>query len=159
LIQKAKDVNLGGRSRVRIETHWMPRNPYVKFRHNGGVFLSEHIVSLSSKSHRGSGRLTHRSANVNREVRHGISPPCFTKTSLSLVSRRPGLAAKDSSVAARRGSELDDHLDAVTCAKRLDQDLDEATALKGYVPGAVIRPSATKLCRQERKHGSVVAGS
>lgn len=53
LIQNAKDVNIGGKVRVRIEAALDDADAHVTYQHNGGAFSAENIrfliVQVSSK--------------------------------------------------------------------------------------------------------------
>lgn len=46
LIQNAKDVNIGGKVRVRIESELDGSDAHVTFKHNGGAFSAENIRFL-----------------------------------------------------------------------------------------------------------------
>jgi hypothetical protein len=46
LIQNAKDVNIGGKVRVRVDTDLDGSDAHVTFNHNGGAFSAENIRFL-----------------------------------------------------------------------------------------------------------------
>jgi len=50
LIQNAKDVNIDGKVRVRIEAGLDDADAHVTFRHNGGAFSAENIRFLIYES-------------------------------------------------------------------------------------------------------------
>ena len=64
LIQNAKDVNIGGKVRVRIEADLDGSDAHVTFNHNGGAFSAENIrflieqVSSKSRTKDSTGRPT-----------------------------------------------------------------------------------------------------
>ena len=100
LIQNAKDVNIGGKVRVRIEADLDDPDAHLTFKHNGGAFSAENIRFLieqvSSKDRTND---SDRSANDHREVRHRIShhPPVVRTRLRSRASLRDRASHRGSS--------------------------------------------------------------
>ena len=122
LIQNAKDVNIGGKVRVRIEADLDGSDAHVTFTHNGGAFSAENIRFLIEQvSSKDRTKDSDGTANNHRQVRHGIShhPPA--------VRTRLCQGCREGTGPARRGSsscrsiaaaaELEDIIAAVEAAK------------------------------------------
>jgi hypothetical protein len=139
LIQNAKDVNIGGKVRVRIETDLDDPEAHVTFKHNGGAFSAENIrflieqVSSKDRTNDSEGRPTTTGKfGTGFLTTHLLSERVVIKG----VAEGRGFAPRKFELSLdRSGSELKDIIDAVQAAKDSVLDLDEQPEYKGYVPG------------------------
>lgn len=139
LIQNAKDVNIGGKVRVRIEADLEDADAHVTFKHNGGAFSAENIrflieqVSSKDRTNDSTGRpITTGKFGTGFLTTHLLSERVVIKG----VAEGRGFAPRKFKLSLdRSGSELDDIIDAVQAAKDSILDLDDQPEHKGYVPG------------------------
>jgi hypothetical protein len=136
LIQNAKDVNIGGRVRVRIDVDLDDPDAHVTFSHNGGAFSAENIRFLieqvSSKD-----RTTDSTGRPTTTGRFGTG---FLTTHLlsenvlvNGVVKEPGLTPRKFELSLdRSGSELEEIIAAVEAAKGSMEDLDDRPPYRGY---------------------------
>jgi hypothetical protein len=139
LIQNAKDVNIGGKVRVRIDAGLDDPDAHVTFSHNGGAFSAENIRFLieqvSSKD-----RTTDRTGRPTTTGRFGTG---FLTTHLlsenvlvNGVVKEHGLTPRKFELSLdRSGGELEEIIAAVEAAKDSMQDLDDRQPYKGYADG------------------------
>jgi len=140
LIQNAKDVNIDGKVRVRIEAGLDDADAHVTFRHNGGAFSAENIrflieqVSSKDRTNDSTGRPTTTGRfGTGFLTTHLLSDRVVIRG----VTEGRGFAARKFKLSLdRSGSELDDIITAVQAAKDSLQDLDDRPVYTGYVRGA-----------------------
>ena len=140
LIQNAKDVNIGGKVRVRIEADLDDADAHVTFEHNGGAFSAENIrflieqVSSKDRTNDSTGRPTTTGRfGTGFLTTHLLSERVIIKG----VTEGKGFSARKFKLSLdRSGAELEDIIAAVQAAKDSLQDLDERPAFSGYTPGA-----------------------
>ena len=139
LIQNAKDVNIGGKVRVRIEADLDDPGAQVTFRHTGDAFSAENIrflieqVSSKDRTNDSTGRPT-----ATGKFGTGFLTTHLLSESVVItgVAEDRGFAPRKFKLSLdRSGSELEDIIDAVQAAKDSIQDLDDRPPYKGYVPG------------------------
>lgn len=139
LIQNAKDVNIGGKVRVRIEANLDDPDAHVTFRHNGGAFSPENIrflieqVSSKDRTNDSTGRPTTTGRfGTGFLTTHLLSERVVVRG----VADGRGLAPKRFKLSLdRSGAELDDIINAVQAAKESILGLDDQPELTRYVPG------------------------
>jgi len=139
LIQNAKDVNIGGKVRVRIEADLEDPHAHVTFKHNGAAFSAENIrflieqVSSKDRTNDSTGRpITTGKFGTGFLTTHLLSERVVIKG----VAEGRGFAPRKFKLSLdRSGSALDDIIDAVQAAKDSVLDLDDQPEHKGYVPG------------------------
>lgn len=139
LIQNAKDVNIEGKVRIRIEADLDGSDAHLTFKHNGGAFSPENIRFLieqvSSKD-----RTTDSDGRPSTTGRFGTG---FLTTHLLServivrgVAAGRGFAPRKFRLSLdRSGAELQDIIDAVQASKDSILDLDDEPEYTGYVPG------------------------
>lgn len=139
LIQNAKDVNIEGKVRVRIEADLDGSDAQVTFKHNGGAFSAENIRFLieqvSSKDR--------RNDSDGRPTTTGKFGTGFLTTHLlservlieGVAEGRDFAPRKFKLSLDRSGAELQDIIDAVQAAKDSILDLDDQPEHTGYIPG------------------------
>ena len=140
LIQNAKDVNIGGKVRVRIEADLDDADAHVTFEHNGGAFSAENIrflieqVSSKDRTNDGTGRPTTTGRfGTGFLTTHLLSE----RVNIKGVTEGRGFSARKFKLSLdRSGSELEDIIAAVQAAKDSLQDLDDRAPYSGYTPGA-----------------------
>ena len=140
LIQNAKDVNIGGKVRVRIEAGLDDADAHVTFEHNGGAFSAENIrflieqVSSKDRTNDSTGRPTNTGRfGTGFLTTHLLSERVIIKG----VTEGKGFSARKFKLSLdRSGSELEDIIAAVQAAKDSLQDLDDRAPYNGYTPGA-----------------------
>jgi hypothetical protein len=140
LIQNAKDVNIDGKVRVRIEAGLDDADAHVTFEHNGGAFSAENIrflieqVSSKDRTNDSTGRPTTTGRfGTGFLTTHLLSELVVVKG----VTEGEEFAARNFTLSLdRSGEELEDIIAAVQAAKDSLQDLDEQPAFSGYKPGA-----------------------
>jgi hypothetical protein len=140
LIQNAKDVNIGGKVRVRIEADLDDADAHVTFEHNGGAFSAENIrflieqVSSKDRTNDSTGRPTTTGRfGTGFLTTHLLSERVIIKG----VTEGRGFSARKFKLSLdRSGSELEDIIAAVQAAKDSLQDLDDRAPYNGYTPGA-----------------------
>jgi len=139
LIQNAKDVNIDGRVRVRIEADLGDPDAHVTFKHNGAAFSAENIrflieqVSSKERTNDSEGRPTTTGKfGTGFLTTHLLSERVLIKG----VAEGPGFEPRKFELTLdRSGSELQDIIDAVEAAKDSVLNLDDQPPYKGYVPG------------------------
>lgn len=139
LIQNAKDVNIAGKVRVRLEADLEDPDAHVTFAHTGAAFSTENIRFLieqvSSKD-----RTTDSAGRPTTTGKFGTG---FLTThllsefvSVNGVVKEQGLTPRKFELwLDRSGGELDEIIGAVETAKDSMQDLDDRPPYKGYVEG------------------------
>jgi hypothetical protein len=140
LIQNAKDVNIGGKVRVRIEAGLDDADAHITFQHNGGAFSAENIrflieqVSSKDRTNDSTGRPTTTGRfGTGFLTTHLLSE----RVIINGVTEGKGFSARKFKLSLNRsGQELDDIITAVQAAKDSLQDLDNKLPYAGYVPGA-----------------------
>jgi hypothetical protein len=140
LIQNAKDVNIGGKVRVRIEADLDDADAHVTFQHNGGAFSAENIrflieqVSSKDRTNDSTGRPTTTGRfGTGFLTTHLLSERVIIKG----VTEGKGFSARKFKLSLdRSGEELEDIIAAVQAAKDSVQDLDDRLPFAGYTPGA-----------------------
>jgi hypothetical protein len=121
LIQNAKDVNIGGKVRVRIEADLDGPDAHVTFLHNGGAFSAENIrflieqVSSKDRANDSTGRPTTTGRfGTGFLTTHLLSERVVVRG----VAEGRGFAPKRFKLSLdRSGAELDDIINAVEAAK------------------------------------------
>jgi len=139
LIQNAKDVNVGGKVRVRIEADLEDPDAHVTFNHNGGAFSVENIrflieqVSSKSRTKDSTGRpITTGKFGTGFLTTHLLSPYVLVKG----VAKQQGLLPRKFELYLdRSGTELEEIIAAVEAAKKSTQSVDKQPHYKGYVAG------------------------
>lgn len=129
MIQNAKDVNIGGKVRVRIEAALEDPDAHVTFKHNGGAFSAENIrflieqVSSKDRTNDSTGRpITTGKFGTGFLTTHLLSERVVIKG----VAEGRGFAPRKFKLSLdRSGSELDDIINAVQAAKDSILDLDD----------------------------------
>jgi hypothetical protein len=140
LIQNAKDVNIGGKIRIRIEADLDGDKPHVTFEHNGQPFSAENIRFLieqvSSKDRK-------KDATGRPKTTGKFGTGFLTTHLLSEVVLVKGIA-KEEDLEPRKfdlwldrsGFDLEAITIAVEKAKDSVQDLDDRPPYRGYLSGA-----------------------
>jgi hypothetical protein len=139
LIQNAKDVNIEGKVRVRIEADLDGADAHITFKHNGGAFSPENIrflieqVSSKDRTNDSTGRPTTTGRfGTGFLTTHLLSERVVVRG----VAEGRGFARKKFKLSLdRSGTELEDIIDAVQAAKESILGLDEQPEHTGYVPG------------------------
>jgi hypothetical protein len=139
LIQNAKDVNIEGKVRVRIEADLNSSDAHVTFKHNGRAFSAENIrflieqVSSKDRTNDSNGRPTTTGKfGTGFLTTHLLSERVVVKG----VAEGRGFAPRKFKLSLdRSGAELQDIIDAVQAAKDSILDLDDQPEHTGYVPG------------------------
>jgi hypothetical protein len=140
LIQNAKDVNIDGKVRIRIEVQLNGDDPHVTFKHNGKPFSAENIRFLieqvSSKDRK-------KDLQGRPKTTGKFGTGFLTTHLLSEVVLVQGVAKEENlearqfeMVLDRSGTDLDTITEAVKTAKNSVQGLDDAPAYEQYVAGA-----------------------
>ena len=140
LIQNAKDVNIGGKVRVRIKAGLDDADAHVTFEHNGGAFSAENIrfrieqVSSKDRTNDSTGRPTTTGRfGTGFLTTHLLSERVIIRG----VTEGKGFSARKFKLSLdRSGSELEDIIAAVQAAKDSLQDLDDRAPYNEYTPGA-----------------------
>ncbi len=140
LIQNAKDVNIGGKVRVRIEAELDHADAHVTFQHNGGPFSAENIrflieqVSSKDRTYDPTGRPTTTGRfGTGFLTTHLLSE----RVIVTGVTEGSDFSAREFKLSLdRSGEDLEDIIDAVQAAKNSLQDLDDRPSYTGYTPGA-----------------------
>jgi hypothetical protein len=139
LIQNAKDVNIDGRVRVRIEADLGGSDAHVTFKHNGGAFSAENIrflieqVSSKDRTSDSDGRPTTTGRfGTGFLTTHLLSERVLVRG----VAAGKGFTPRKFKLSLdRSGAELQDIIDAVQAAKDSILDLDDQPEHSGYVSG------------------------
>jgi hypothetical protein len=139
LIQNAKDVNIGGKVRVRIEADLDDPNAHVTFRHNGSAFSAENIrflieqVSSKDRTNDSTGRPTTTGRfGTGFLTTHLLSEHVVVRG----VAEGRGFAPRRFKLSLdRSGAELEDIISAVQAAKESILGLDDQPEHTRYVPG------------------------
>jgi hypothetical protein len=139
LIQNAKDVNIDGKVRVRVEADLDGSDAHITFKHNGGPFSAENIrflieqVSSKDRTNDSDGRPTTTGRfGTGFLTTHLLSERVLIRG----VAAGRGFGPRKFKLSLdRSGAELQDIIDAVQAAKDSILDLDEQPELTGYVPG------------------------
>jgi hypothetical protein len=139
LIQNAKDVNIDGKVRVRIEADLDGSDAHVTFKHNGGAFSPENIrflieqISSKDRTNDSDGRPTATGKfGTGFLTTHLLSERVLVRG----VAEGRGFAPRKFKLSLdRSGSGLQDIIDAVQAAKDSILDLDDEPEHTGYVPG------------------------
>lgn len=139
LIQNAKDVNINGKVRVRIEGDLDGSDAHVTFKHNGAAFSAENIrflieqVSSKDRTSNGDGRPTTTGRfGTGFLATHLLSERVLVRG----VAAGKGFAPRKFKLSLdRSGAELQDIIDAVQAAKDSILDLDDQPEHTEYVPG------------------------
>ena len=139
LIQNAKDVNIEGKVRIRIDADLDGSDPHVTFRHNGGAFSPENIrflieqVSSKDRTNDSDGRPTTTGRfGTGFLTTHLLSE----RVIVNGVTEGKGFSPRKFKLSLdRSGEELQDIIDAVQAAKDSILDLDDRPSHSGYGPG------------------------
>jgi hypothetical protein len=139
LLQNAKDVNIDGKVRVRVEADLDGSGAHVTFKHNGGAFSAENIrflieqVSSKDRTNDGDGRPTTTGRfGTGFLTTHLLSERVLVRG----VAVGTGFAPRKFTLSLdRSGADLQDIIDAVQAAKDSIVDLDDRPKHLGYVPG------------------------
>jgi hypothetical protein len=139
LVQNAKDVNIDGKVRVRIEADLDDTNAHVTFSHNGGTFSTENIrflieqVSSKDRTIDNTGRPT----TTGRFGTGFLTTHLLSETVLvNGVVKEEGLTERKFELSLdRSGGDLESIIDAVEAAKDSVQDLDDRPAFNEYTHG------------------------
>ena len=139
LIQNAKDVNINGRVRVRIEADLDGSDAHVTFKHNGAAFSAENIrflieqVSSKDRTSNSDGRPTTTGKfGTGFLTTHLLSERVLIKG----IAAGRGFAPRKFKLSLdRSGAELQDIIDAVQAAKDSILALDDQPEYARYVPG------------------------
>jgi hypothetical protein len=139
LIQNAKDVNINGKVRVRIEADLVGSEAHVTFKHNGAAFSAENIrflieqVSSKDRTNDSDGRpSTTGKFGTGFLTTHLLSERVLVKG----IAAGRGFAPRKFKLSLdRSGAELQDIIDAVQAAKDSILDLDYQPEHVRYVPG------------------------
>jgi hypothetical protein len=139
LIQNAKDVNIDGKVRVRVEADLDGSDAHIIFKHNGGAFSAENIrflieqVSSKDRTNDSDGRPTTTGRfGTGFLTTHLLSERVLVRG----VAAGKGFAPRKFKLSLdRSGTELQDIIDAVQAAKDSILDLDDQPEHTGYVPG------------------------
>ncbi len=139
LIQNAKDVNIKGKVRVRIEADLDGSDAHVTFKHNGGAFSAENIrflieqVSSKDRTNESDGRPTTTGKfGTGFLTTHLLSERVLIKG----IAAGRGFAPRKFKLSLdRSGAQLQDIIDAVQAAKDSILNLDDQPEHAGYVPG------------------------
>jgi hypothetical protein len=139
LIQNAKDVNIDGKVRVRIEADLDGSDAHVTFKHNGAAFSPENIrflieqVSSKDRTNDSDGRPTTTGKfGTGFLTTHLLSERVLVK---GVTEGRGFTPRKFKLTLDRSGDELEDIIKAVQAAKDSILNLDDQPAYTGYVPG------------------------
>lgn len=139
LIQNAKDVNIDGRVRVRIEADLSSADAHVTFKHNGGAFSPENIrflieqVSSKDRTNDSDGRPTTTGRfGTGFLTTHLLSERVLVR---GIAAGKGFTPRKFKLLLDRSGDELQDIIDAVQAAKDSILDLDDQPEYAGYVSG------------------------
>lgn len=137
LIQNAKDVNIDGKVRVRIEADLNGTEAHVTFRHNGGAFSPENIrflieqISSKDRTNDDTGRPTTTGRfGTGFLTTHLLSDRVVVRG----IAEGRGFAKKFKLSLDRSGAELEDIINGVQAAKDSILGLDEQPDIS-YVPG------------------------
>ena len=155
LIQNAKDVNIGGKVRVRIDADLDGADAHVTFNHNGGAFSAENIrflieqVSSKNRTKDNTGRPTTTGKfGTGFLTTHLLSPYVL----VTGVAKQQGLLPRKFKLFLdRSGTDLDEIIAAVEAAKKSIQELDQQPHYKGYVAGNVQHGIPIRLNRRHRQ--------
>lgn len=139
LIQNAKDVNIGGKVRIRIEADLDGSDAHLTFKHNGGAFTPENIrflieqVSSKDRTNDSDGRPTTTGRfGTGFLTTHLLSEHVVVRG----VAAGRGFAPRRFRLSLdRSGAELQDIIDAVQASKDSILELDDEPEYTGYVPG------------------------
>lgn len=139
LIQNAKDVNINGKIRVRIDAELNGANAHVTFKHTGAAFSAENIrflieqVSSKDRTNDSDGRPTTTGRfGTGFLTTHLLSERVLVRG----VAAGKGYAPRKFKLTLdRSGAELQDIIDAVQAAKDSILDLDDQPEHIGYIPG------------------------
>ena len=139
LIQNAKDVNIAGKVRVRIEADLDDSDAHITFSHSGAAFSAENIrflieqVSSKSRTTDSTGRPTTTGKfGTGFLTTHLLSPYVLVT---GVAKQKTLLPRKFELYLDRSGSELEEIITAVEAAKASIQGLDNEPHYKGYVAG------------------------
>src|SRR5882762_3274725 len=144
LIQNAKDVNIDGKVRVRVEADLDGSDAHITFKHNGGAFSAENIrflieqVSSKDRTNDSDGRPTTTGRfGTGFLTTHLLSERVVIKG----VAEDRGFTPRKFRLSLdRSGAELQDIIDAVQAAEASILDLDDQPEHKGYAPGKFNTP-------------------
>lgn len=156
LIQNAKDVNVGGKVRVRIEADLEDPDAHVTFSHDGGAFSVENIrflieqVSSKSRTKDSTGRpITTGKFGTGFLTTHLLSPYVLVT---GVAKRQELLPRKFELYLDRSGTELEEIIAAVEAAKKSTQSVDQQPHYKGYVAGEFNTAFRYELADETGKH-------
>jgi hypothetical protein len=139
LIQNAKDVNVGGKVRVRVEADLDGPNAHVTFSHNGAAFSAENIrflieqVSSKDRTTDSTGRPTSTGKfGTGFLTTHLLSE----KVLVTGVVKEDGLLPRKFDLSLdRSGGDSQEIIASVEAAKILMGDLDNRPPVRGYADG------------------------
>jgi hypothetical protein len=139
LIQNAKDVHIGGKVKIKIETELDGDHPHMTFMHNGQPFsadnirfLIEQISTKDRKKDETGKQKTTGKFGTGFLTTHLLSEVVFVQG----IAKEPDLEYRQFElVLDRSGFELDAITEAVKIAKSSVQDLDDKPPYPNYVAG------------------------
>lgn len=139
LIQNAKDVNIDGNVRVRVEADLDGSDAHVTFMHAGGAFSAENIrflieqVSSKDRTTDSNGRpMTTGRFGTGFLTTHLLSERVLVRG----VATETGFEPRKFELSLdRSGTELQNIIDAVQAAKDSILNLDDQQEYTGYIPG------------------------
>jgi hypothetical protein len=140
LLQNAKDVNIDGTVKVRIDADLESATAHLTFNHTGQAFSTENIrfliEQISSKDRK-------KDATGRPKTTGKFGTGFLTTRLLSEIVTVTGIAKEDGLTPRkfqltldRRGFEPDEIANAVEEARRSILDLDQRPTYQAYVPGA-----------------------
>lgn len=139
LIQNAKDVNIDGKVRVRIDADLEYPDAHVTFSHSGGPFTTENIrflieqVSSKERTTDGSGRpKTTGRFGTGFLTTHLLSETVVVNG----VVQEEGLTPRKFELSLDRSGNEANIIASVEAAKQSMDDLDDLPTYKKYVEGA-----------------------
>lgn len=139
LIQNAKDVNIDGKVRVRIDSDLEDPEAHVTFSHSGGAFTTENIrflieqVSSKERTKDSTGRPTATGRfGTGFLTTHLLSETVTVKG----VVQEDDLTPRQFELTLDRSGDESDIIASVEAAKQSMDDLDDLPPYKKYVDGA-----------------------
>src|SRR6266481_14667 len=139
LIQNAKDVNIDGKVRVRIDADLEDPDAHVTFSHNGGAFTTENIrflieqVSSKERTMDSTGRPTTTGRfGTGFLTTHLLSE----NVTVNGVVKEEGLTPRQFELSLDRSGDESSIIASVEAAKQSMDDLDDLPTYKKYVDGA-----------------------
>lgn len=139
LIQNAKDVNIDGKVRIRIDADLEDPDAHVTFSHNGGAFTTDHIQFLIEQvsSKEPTRDTTGRPTTTGRFGTGFLTTHLLSETvTVNGVVKEDGLTPRQFEISLDRSGKESDIIASVAAAKQSMDDLDDLPTYKKYVDGA-----------------------